>query len=271
MAVHTSQSQIVAEILGLPIEKIKPVWGDSWVVPQTMQAVSSRMAMAMGTASRRAAESILQQLFEIAAPQLGVSPDGMEAEDGNIQVKGAPETAIPFGTLVGSGGCITGVGDHPGASEFRSNFAMVIQAGSAYEVEVDMDSGAVNFLQAINGIDCGRALNPDIIEGQVLGAGVSQMGAAMMHEVIYDPATGVVLNTSHSDYLYPTAADIPPTETVLVESIDPWTAFGQKGVAEMGLCSPAQGIINTIANATGVWVRQIPITPDVLLKALGKI
>jgi len=272
MAIHTTQSQVVAEVLDIPIEKVRCVWYDTGFIPETSRASGSKHAISMSTASRRGAEDVLEQLFVLAAPRLEVSPEELEGKEGKVQVKGKPETGIPYGDLIPSYYSIIGDGTMlPYTSDYNNKINIMTQCGVANEIEVDVETGGLNLLEGVNGMDAGRALNLDIVEGQTLGGAVTGMGEGMLADTIYDPATGVVLNTSFVDHPYPTAADIPPIDPLLVQSIDPVTAFGCKGAGELTTCGPIPALINSIANATGVTVRTIPMTPDVVLKALGKL
>ena len=270
-AVHTIVPQMMSEILDIPLDKVKPYWGDSAYTPLCGGDYSSRLAMAHGAATRRAAESLVSQLLQKGAAKLSTTVDNLEVKKGAVQLKGKPETAVLYGTLIGSTSCITGTGNNADWPLIRNHFSLNMQYGAACEAQVDTETGGVSFTHWAVGGDVGRAINPSIVEGQLSGSGYSMMGEALMNEIVFDTATGIPLNTSLVDCPWPTAADIPPTDVVMVESIDPWTSFGQKGVGETSMTSQIPTILNTIANATGVRIYQTPATPEVILKALGKI
>jgi len=136
------------------------------------------------------------------------------------------------------------------------------------EVEVDTETGEVKVLNVTAAHDVGRAINPMAVEGQLEGAIAQGVGMALSERLVYDH--GVVQNQQFADFKLPTTMDVPKVKTLLVETDDPNGPFGAKGVGEAGLVPTAAAIANAIYNAVGVRIRELPITPDKILAALGK-
>jgi xanthine dehydrogenase molybdenum-binding subunit len=136
------------------------------------------------------------------------------------------------------------------------------------EVEVDTQTGQVTLLRLLTAQDVGRAINPDIVTGQVQGAAHQGVGYALFEELEVDRETGSVLNGLFMDYRVPTSMDAPASEVMLIEDPDPTGPFGAKGVAEPGIIPTAPAIANAILHATGASITQLPMTPERVLAAL---
>jgi len=134
------------------------------------------------------------------------------------------------------------------------------------EVEVDKQTGQVKILKYIAAHDVGRAINPMLLEGQIYGGGLMGIGYAMGEKMIFDK--GVLKNGSFLDYKMPTAKDVPPVEALIIETDDKDGPFGAKGIGEPGLVPTAPAIANAIYDAVGVRIKDLPITPEKVLKAL---
>jgi len=140
------------------------------------------------------------------------------------------------------------------------------------EVEVDTETGQVQVLRAVYAHDLGRVVNPAAAEGQVEGGLQQGIGFALMENMLFDPRTGACLTSDFLDYKMPTAVEMPrQIESIFIESGEPTGPFGAKSLAEACLIVPAPAIANAIYNAIGVRIRSLPITPEKILAALGKL
>ena len=258
---NTLLTQVVAEVLLLPMARIRVVSADSALTPKDNGSYSSRVSFMVGNAALRAAENLKRMLVEAAAKRLEASPDEIDwagercgvvgtereltfaqcvqaalAESGTLTVKGAwstpPET---------QGGKFRGaaVGSTAGFS----------YAAQVVEVQVDEDTGAVRVEQVWVAHDCGRAINPLAVEGQVQGAVWMGMGQALQEETQYHE--GLPLRANMLDYRIPTIAESPPIDVTLIESMDPLGPFGAKEGSEGGLHGFPPALTNAIADALG--------------------
>ena len=274
----TLLSQVVAEVLLLPLARIRVISADSALTPKDNGSYSSRVSFMVGNAALRAAEALKRALVEAAAKKLEVTPEEVEwggeacwvigtdrvldfagcvqavlAESGTLTVKGAwstpPET---------QGGKFRGaaVGSTAGFS----------YAAQVVEVQVDEDTGAVRVEKVWVAHDCGRALNPMAVEGQVQGAVWMGMGQALSEETQYHE--GLHLRANMLDYRIPTIAESPPIEVMLVESMDPLGPFGAKEGSEGGLHGFPPALTAAIADALGLRLGALPVTPDRVFDAL---
>ena len=139
-------------------------------------------------------------------------------------------------------------------------------------MEVDTETGHVEVLRLVAAHDFGVAINPTNVENQIIG-GIMQggLGHALREDVVLDSSTGVVLNSNWLDYKVNTALDTPPIDPILVETFDPMAPYGIRGGGNPPLIATSPAILSAIRNAIGVDLKEIPVTPDVILKALGKI
>ena len=140
-------------------------------------------------------------------------------------------------------------------------------AAQGVEIEVDTETGNIRILNAVSAVDVGRAINPNIQEAQIQGGAAQSLGAGISEELIYDQKGNPLTTTFHDYHIY-TATDIPGMQTYLVETGDPSGPFGAKSVAEIPLYGMAPAIANAVTDALGVRVRQIPLTPERVLRAI---
>ena len=146
---------------------------------------------------------------------------------------------------------------------FSPSYSFMTQAA---EVEVDLQTGKVKLLKMVTAHDCGRAINPMLVEGQLEGSVVGGMGQALYEHIIVEK--GQVMNPSFLDYGFPTVMEMPEIETIDVETDDPIGPFGAKEAGEGTQLSPAPAIVNAIYDAIGVDFKELPVTPEKILKAL---
>jgi 4-hydroxybenzoyl-CoA reductase subunit alpha len=274
----TLLTQVVAEVLLLPMARIRVISADSALTPKDNGSYSSRVSFMVGNAALRAAEALKRVLVNAAAKKLEVTPDEVEwggescwviGTDRVLDFAGCVQLALAeSGTLTVKGAWSTPPETQGG--KFRGA-AVGSTAGFSYaaqvvEVQVDEDTGAVRVVKVWVAHDCGRALNPMAVEGQVQGAVWMGMGQALSEETQYHE--GLPLRANLLDYRIPTIAESPPIEVTLVESMDPLGPFGAKEGSEGGLHGFPPALTSAIADALGLRLAALPVTPDRVFDAL---
>jgi len=280
----TILSQIAAEELGLSIEDVNIAYGDTDTLPYDMGTGADRVTFNTGNAVKKACEDLKNQLFYIAANSLEANIEDLEIREKGIRVKGSPERAIPLmdlammthyfkgGPLIGK--CSYLVEEPPFDEKaveggmFPSTPAPTFAAQAA-EVEVDKTTGRVKVLRFVAAHDVGFAINPMGVEGQIEGGVAMGIGYALSEEILWDK--GKVANKFLSDYKVPTALDIPNIDAIIVEDKSELGPYGAKGVGEPGASPTAPAIANAIYNATGIRVKELPITPERLFSYLKNL
>ena len=273
---NTLLTQVVAEVLLLPMARIRVVAADSALTPKDNGSYSSRVSFMVGNAALNAAQALKRTLVEAAARELKVDASTVEWF-GERCVAAGGERGMDFAQVVraalADAGTLTVKGTWSTPPETQGGrfrgAAVGSTAGFSYtaqvvEVEVDEETGAVRVLHCWAAQDCGRALNPMAVEGQVQGAVWMGLGQALAEETQYHE--GLMLRANFLDYRIATAAESPPIDVTLIESIDPLGPFGAKEASEGGLLSTAPAVAAAVFDAIGVRVHDLPITPDRLLK-----
>jgi 4-hydroxybenzoyl-CoA reductase subunit alpha len=271
-------AQVAAEVLALPLERFRVVANDSAVTPKDNGSYSSRVSFMVGNAAIRAADALKRELCEAAARKLEVAVDDIEADGERYRVRGTDRelgwkdvvnaALEPAGTLLAKGAWSTPAETQGGT--FRGA-AVGSSAGFSYaaqvvEVEVDEDTGAVRVVRVWVAQDCGRAINPLAVEGQVQGSVWMGMGQALGEETQYHE--GLPLRANMLDYRIPTIVESPPIEAFIVEAPDPNGPFGAKEAGEGALSGFPPALTNAIADAVGVDLDALPASPDRVLDAL---
>ncbi|GAG50166.1 unnamed protein product, partial [marine sediment metagenome] len=218
------------------------------------------------------------QILEGAAENLGEKAEDLDMREGKVFRKGEPEESIPFEKMVRSkhfrpdGDIVLARGWYEPPTErqdkeFRGNISAAYGfATQAVEVEVDTQTGEVTVLKIAAAHDVGRAINPMAVEGQIHGGVSMGLGYGLYEELVVEE--GRVLNPNFADYALPTALDMPEIETIIIETDDPAGPFGAKGMAEPACIPTAPAIANAVYDAVGVRIKDLPITPEKVLKAL---
>jgi len=263
---QTTLRQMVAEVLGVALDDVGGCNADTSTCPFDSGPFSSRTVYATGIAASRAAEEVKKKLLEHAANSLNEVVAALDIGKKTVWVRANPSKRIDLGQLARlAGGTISGKGIH-NAKEDRL-FAYGFAAAFA-EVEVDVETGEVKILRLVSSHDVGRAINPMIVEGQILGGAAQGLGYALTEGFYFDQRTGTALNQWFLDLRTPSILDIPDIEPVMVELGEPTHPFGAKGCSEISYVGVAPAVANAIYNATGARVTELPMTPDVILKAL---
>lgn len=277
----TVVAQAVAEVLGLGYGRIRVVTNDSVITPKDNGSYSSRVTFMVGNAAIDAAQALKTVLVEAAARKLDASPEHIECLGEVYRVAGAQDRGLAFNDVVKAAlegtGTITVKGTFTCPTEFQGGThrggAVGSTMGFSYaaqvvEVAVDEVTGKVTVEKVWTALDCGRALNPLAVEGQIEGAVWMGLAQALYEETRFNDSRPLAVN--FLDYRFPTMADSPDIEVGIIESIDPNGPFGAKEASEGGLASLLPAVANAIADAVGVRVAEMPVTPERLLPLLDK-
>jgi 4-hydroxybenzoyl-CoA reductase alpha subunit len=276
----TVVAQVAAETLGVPYGSIRVESSDTNLMPWDLGTHGSRNTFVAGNAVAGAARKLLARMREVAAARLEAAPEDIVAADGRLAVRGAPGRSVTIAEIARSehyrnGGALliaehfydppTEQPDQEGKGNKSAAYAFGFHGA---EVDVDEETGEVRVLRMVAAHDVGRAINPLGVEGQVEGGIAQGLGFALFENMFADD--GQTLLSNLQDYRIPVADDVPDAiETVLVETGDPEGPFGAKGVAEPGIIPVAPAIVNAIADAVGVRIRDLPATPEKILAALA--
>jgi carbon-monoxide dehydrogenase large subunit len=279
---NTILSQVAAEELKVPMDKVHMHQLDTDVIPYDASTTSSRSTYHMGNAVRSAAIHAREQIMEAASPMLEVGVQELTYGDGKVFSKDQPQQALPIGEVVkrklGINGIVRGDASYTyeigkdldletGHSDHASAFYMY--ATQAAEVAVDEESGRVRVLRMSAAHDVGKAINPLNCAAQIEGGVVMGIGSALHEEMIID-ATGKVRNPSFLDYHLVTSLDCPELIPIIVECAEPEGPYGAKGLGEPGLAPTPAAIGNAVADATGVRIYDLPLKPENVFWALQK-
>lgn len=273
--------QIVSEILGVDISRVRIITGDSDLVPKDNGSYSSRVTFIVGNAAVEAAQKLKSILIAAAARKLEIDPGKIEvldefyravAQDNGLSFSEVAREALKeTGTITVTGNYST-IPESHGGNKYRGA-AIGGTMGYSYsaqvvEVTVDEDTGVVTVDQVWVAHDCGKALNRLTVEGQVQGSVWMGMGQAMSEETAYHD--GLMLTGNMLDYRVPTMLDSPPIEVGIVESNDPHGPFGAKEAGEGSLAAFLPALTNAIADAIGLRFNDLPVTPDRVFAELEK-
>ncbi len=274
----TLLTQVVAEVMRLPMQRIRVVATDSVLTPKDNGSYSSRVSFMVGNAALRAAESMRRVLVEAAAKRLEVSPEDIEWLGECARVSGT-DRSLDFAQVVNAAladaGTLTVKGTWSTPPETQGGkfrgAAVGSTAGFSYaatvvEVSVDEDTGAVRVERVWVAHDCGRALNPLAVEGQVQGAVWMGFGQALSEETQYHE--GLHLRPNMLDYRIPTIVESPRIDVHIVESHDPLGPFGAKEASEGAIHSVPPALTNAICDAIGIRLAELPASPDRVLQAI---
>ena len=268
--VRTTLTQIAAEELTLPMESFRMLGADTKVTPYDSSTGSSRSTTLMGTAVQKAARDLKQQFIKIGAQTMGVKPSQVQVVDaalicGESRLTFKEAFERRFGK--GSGGEMIGRGEAgPEITDNQLPVFWEVGMGTS-EVEIDRETGEVKLKKFISVADVGKAIHPDHCVAQEEGAAMQGIGHTFFEQLIYD--NGQLINPNLIDYRIPTFADVPEEfHTILVENGDGPGPFGVRGMAEGGILSVAPSVCNAIDRATGVRIRDLPLTPERVWRAL---
>ncbi|MFD2350504.1 molybdopterin cofactor-binding domain-containing protein [Nonomuraea ferruginea] len=296
---QTVFAQIAATELGVPIERVSVVTGDTRRFGYAVGTFASRAAVMSGNAIALACRKVREKALRIAADALEANPADLEITEGIVHVVGDPKAAVPLSTVAvlanplryafddeaaratqfsgqSSGGASpdrppVAEGDEPGLegrdyySPIRSTFAAGMHAAV---VETDPLTAEIKVLRYAVVHDCGKLINPMIVEGQIHGGVAQGIGGALYERMVYD-SHGQLVNASFMDFLMPYATEIPHVETAHLETPSPLNPLGIKGAGEAGVIPVSAVIASAIEDAEGVDIDRMPISPSELFDLRG--
>ena len=275
----TMQVQIVAAELGLDLKHVRIVAADTARTPIDLGSYSSRVTFMAGNAALAAAQEAKRQILSAAAEKLATTPENLTMEGGKVICRDRSRLVMTFAeaarlamdgnetlTTLGTyatpedaqGGKYKGAGVGP--SPAYSYSAQVA------EVTVDVETGQVTVDRIIAAHDCGKAINPLTVEGQVEGSVWMGLGQAVQEEMLWED--GRLMNPGLLEYRTASTLESPPIEAILVESDDPEGPFGAKEAGEGSLAATIPAVAHAVYDAVGVWINTLPITPEKVLQAL---
>ena len=266
---ETSFAQIAADALGVPLDWVTVVGGDTGAIPFGVGTFASRSAVNAGSSIHEAAGQVREKLVNAAAVLLEAAPRDVDIADGLASVRGTPASAVPLGRVI-QAALPTFARPSAVAPDFEATVyhhqptVTYTSAVHVAHVEVDAGTGAVRLLRYLVAHDCGKLINPVIVEGQIHGGVAQGVGGGLLEEMAYDEA-GQLLTGTFMDYLVPTAMELPPIETVHLEFPSPRNPLGIKGIGEGGAISPPAAIANAVEDALapfGVRVTREPLGPS---------
>lgn len=266
---YTVFAQVVAEQLGVPVENVRLVTGDTAEFYWGAGTFASRGAVVAGNAIHAAAVKVRQKILKKASDELEVAEEDLELVDGVVRVKGSPTQAIKLGDLAARANPLRGAvqpGTEPGLEAtdyFGPERGATASGVHAMIVEVDPETMLVEIKKYVVVHDCGRVINPMILEGQIQGGVAQGIGNAFYEQLVFNE-DGQLLNASFMDYLLPTADTVPPILTDHVETPSPLNPLGVKGAGEAGAIPVgplfAQAVEDALAGY-GVEILEIPLSP----------
>lgn len=267
---NTSMALMAAEAFGLDPDKVTVATGDTSSGPYAGASGGSKTIYTVGPPVIQAAQEARRQTLELAAETFEADPEDLEIVDGAVQVKGSPDKSIPLRKIAqrtmrfgGRQAPVFGHGRHAQTSQAPGFCAQLA------EVRVDRETGRVDVDRVVVIQDCGRAINPAAVEGQMMGGALQGIGWALYEEMAYSE-DGQLLTATLNDYALPHSAQSPAElETVLVEVPSDHGPFGARGVGEPPVVPTAAAIANAIADACGARPTELPMTPPRVLQALN--
>jgi carbon-monoxide dehydrogenase large subunit len=274
---ETGFAQIVADSLGIDPQNVEVIHGDTQTGPFGLDTYGSRSLAVGGEAAVRAAEKVATKAKAIVAHQLEADPSDIVLQDGKFIVRGSPEKGMALGDVAGAAYVPENLpeGMEPGLDEqtFYDPDNFVFPFGAhACVVDVDAETGKVEVVRYVAVDDCGPAINPLLIDGQVHGGITHGLGQALFEQVHYDSA-GQLVTGSFVDYALPTAAELPSYETDRTETRSPVNSLGVKGVGEAGTIAGSATVTNAVIDALrplGVTYLDMPLTPMRVWQAINE-
>ena len=281
----TTFAQIAADHLGVHYNDVEVVSGDTALISQGHGTFGARMAVTAGSSVHTAAAEVAQQIRVIASEMLEVSEEDLELRDGKVVIAGVPiqpsehangvsrtfkEVAVKS---IGMSGFAMKPGSKPGLEStayFMPDRSTYANGTHVVEVEVDIETGQVTLLRFVVVHDCGRVINPMVVNGQIVGGVAHAVGNALLEQMVYD-GDAQPLSTNFGEYMLPLATDVPCVEIAHMETPSPLNPIGVKGVGEGGTITGIAAIVSAVENALspfGVRIRETPISPQRIVALL---
>src|ERR671939_488916 len=278
----TVHSQIVADTIGVPFDWVTMDVSNTDSSPICTGSFASRGTFIGGNAVRFAAERVREKILEIAGKELEIDPSDLEIVDGEVVAKGAPARKISVPDVAAAatwtyGELITGTGaalkpyadvsDEDGSVTMEPHSA-ISYAACVADVEVDDETGEVTVERLIQVYDVGRAINPTLVEGQIEGGAMMGLGLGLLEEAYPYYPDPEHRGGEFGAYLAPSLEDLPDLDNVIIENPSSDGPFGAKAIGEMANNAQPPAIAAAIHDAVGVWVTEMPATPERVLRAL---
>jgi len=262
----TSWSQIVESELGIPFESVEVIHGDTAFAPYGLGTYGSRSLAVGGTSLYLSIQKVKDKARKIAAHLLEAAEDDLEFEAGRFSVKGSPDRVKTIQELIGAAWA---------ADSLPEGVEPVLEATTFFDppnftfpfgchvcvTEVDPETGAVSIVRYVAVDDCGRVINPTIVDGQIVGGIAQSIGQALYEETVYDE-DGQLLTGTIVDYLVPGATEIPHIESERTETPSPTNPLGVKGIGEAGTIAASAAIVNSVCDAIDVDHLDMPLKPE---------
>ncbi|MEE8518189.1 MAG: molybdopterin cofactor-binding domain-containing protein, partial [Dehalococcoidia bacterium] len=265
----TIMSQICADALGVTMDSVTVIYGDTDLVPQGNGTYASRATVIGGSAVHVASQNLQERVLALAAAHLTLQPEQLVLHAGEVHREGEPEgpslmdlaSVLELAKEEDLGGEVT----LEETAQFVASQHAYVYGTHIAHVAVDPETGKVELIRYICANDVGRSVNPLLVQGQVYGAAVQGIGATLLEELVYDE-NGQLLTTTFMDYLLPLSTDVPPIESILLEEApSPLNPLGVKGAGELGIVATGGAISNAVSRALaplGVEVRSLPLSPN---------
>lgn len=273
-------SQIAANELGVPIEKVKIYYTDSMLTPLAGTTTATRQTYMSGNAALKAAREVRQRILNKAAQILNVNPDKLDIVSEKVIVNYDESEYIPLTEVIQA--CNRDGIELYSEAQFNAPFTGIPNlrnlkgmtfpdftfGAQAVELAVDIETGQVEILKIVSCYDVGKAINPASVEGQMEGGSIQGIGYALYED--YAVEKGVPKTPSLTEYIIPTSLDSPEVKTIMIESGGGLGPYGAKGIGEPSYNNIVPAILNAIADATGVRIRKLPATPENIIRSLKK-
>ena len=268
----TSLAQIAADAVGIPYEKLSFDMGVS-TQPNGGMAGGSAGTATAGSAIQSAGDDVIRQLGELAtnderSPLFGAGNAGVFGREGRLVRRDDESRSEPYEAILARAGRASIVGKGKAAADpaMQQTYAMHAHGAVFAEVKVDPELGQIRVTRLVGAFAAGRIVNPRMVRSQYYGGMIWGVSFALHEHAAFDPRSGRPMNPNFAEYHVPVNADVPSIEAILVEEHDPYVnALGIKGVGEIGITGTAGAVANAVWHATGVRVRDIPITLDKLI------
>lgn len=274
----TVMTQVAAEVFGIPIRKINFICQDTLLAPMDNGTMDSRATYGAGHAVKNAAIDARQKLLEVAGAHLGIRVEQLACKDERIfsiyddnRFVGFWDAVTMYQDVIGT--CF-GTGDYTPPQPRGDYPGKIIGPSPAFgftaqiaEVDVDLKTGQVKVFKYYEATDCGKAINPASVEGQVEGGVAMGLGQALIEEIVVD-RNGKVLNPNFHDYKIPTSMDMPEFDSEIIDAYDPTSAYGGKEVGEAPTGPVCAAVMNAVYDAIGVRITDVPITPEKVFRAM---
>jgi 4-hydroxybenzoyl-CoA reductase alpha subunit len=273
--------QMAAEVFGLSVNDVNLFCQDTMMCPFDNGTYDSRVTYGVGHAVKIACEKARKKLTDFVAAGMRLAPHHMVCREGQIFSQFNPKKTIPFKKALelyhSSVGSLYETGDYTPPQPKGNYSGSLIGPSPAFgfsvqavEVKVDTDTGHIKILHFWEAGDCGKALNPMSVEGQVHGGISMGIGQSLFEDVVVNK-DGIPLNPNFHEYCIPGFLDMPDIDGEIVDSYDPTSAFGSKEIGEGPLVVVPPLFLNAVSDAIGVRMTRLPLTPEVVLRAMGKI